>query len=305
MTATEVDPYRAYRDELVDAGVLVPTGVEGLLGRSGRFEAVVDGVSAAARRAGAADDNVVLRFPPVFARAAFELTDYLRSFPDLTGSVHTFSGDDRDHARVLAAAEKGEDWSALLAPAEVMLCSAACHPLYPTQRGTLPDGGRHFDVLGWCFRHEPSIDPARMQAFRQQEFVFLGEPDAAQAHRDRWIERAAGVLESLGIDARAEVANDPFFGRAGRLLAANQREEALKIELVAEVASAERPTAVVSSNCHRDHFGLPFGIETADGAVAHTACVGFGLERVALALFRRHGLDPERWPASVRTHLWG
>ena len=25
--------------------------------------------------------------------------------------------------------------------------------------------------------------------------------------------------------------------------------------------------------------------------VAHTACVGFGLERLALALYRRHGFD--------------
>ena len=39
---------------------------------------------------------------------------------------------------------------------------------------------------------------------------------------------------------------------------------------------------------------------TADGEVAHTACVGFGMERIALALFRTHGLDPERWPRRVR-----
>jgi hypothetical protein len=59
----------------------------------------------------------------------------------------------------------------------------------------------------------------------------------------------------------------------------------------------------MSSNCHRDHFAVPFGIETADGAVAHSACVGFGIERVALALLRRHGLDPARWPAPVRDRL--
>jgi hypothetical protein len=43
----------------------------------------------------------------------------------------------------------------------------------------------------------------------------------------------------------------------------------------------------------------------ADGGVAHTACVGFGLERITLALLRHHGLDLAAWPDSVRTTLWG
>ena len=37
--------------------------------------------------------------------------------------------------------------------------------------------------------------------------------------------------------------------------------------------------------------------------VAHTACLGFGLERITLALVRRHGLDQDRWPAGVRAEL--
>ena len=32
-------------------------------------------------------------------------------------------------------------------------------------------------LLGWIFRHEPSIDPARMQTFRQREYVYLGDVD--------------------------------------------------------------------------------------------------------------------------------
>jgi len=43
----------------------------------------------------------------------------------------------------------------------------------------------------------------------------------------------------------------------------------------------------------------------ADGATAHTACLGFGHERIVLALLQRHGLDPDGWPASVRAQLWG
>jgi hypothetical protein len=120
-----------------------------------------------------------------------------------------------------------------------------------------------------------------------------------------WIERGLDVLTSFGLAAEAVVANDPFFGRSGRLLAAGQLDEALKYELVTPICSTEKPTAIASSNCHRDHFGVPFGITTADGETAHSACVGFGMERITLALLHTHGLDLSRWPAAVRTRLWG
>jgi seryl-tRNA synthetase len=83
-----------------------------------------------------------------------------------------------------------------------------------------------------------------------------------------------------------------------------QRDEGLKRELVTPICSSEHPTAIASCNCHRDHFGLPFEITTADGEVAHTACVGFGIERITLALLHLHGLDPDAWPAAVRSALW-
>jgi hypothetical protein len=46
-----------------------------------------------------------------------------------------------------------------------------------------------------------------------------------------------------------------------------------------------------------------FEIALPDGSPAHTACVGFGLERVALALYRRHGLVRRQWMPSVRRTL--
>ncbi len=170
--------------------------------------------------------------------------------------------------------------------------------------GVLPEGGRRVEVYGYCFRHEPSPDPFRMQSFRQHDYVYLGTPDGARAHRDRWIERGLETLTGLGLPVSSVIANDPFFGRPGRMLAANQRNEELKFELVTPVFESGRSTAISSSNCHLDHFGRPFGIETADGEVAHTACFGFGVDRITLALLDRHGLDPERWPAGVRARLW-
>ena len=70
------------------------------------------------------------------------------------------------------------------------------------------------------------------------------------------------------------------------------------------VISDTEPTALCSFNYHQDKFGGEFGIRTADGAVAHTACLGFGMERVTMALFKVHGFDVAAWPADVRSQLW-
>jgi seryl-tRNA synthetase len=88
------------------------------------------------------------------------------------------------------------------------------------------------------------------------------------------------------------------------MLAASQKDLRLKFEVLVPILSAERPTAVCSFNYHQDHFAAPFGIRTDAGAVAHTACLGFGLERLTMALFRVHGFDPEAWPRAVRERLW-
>jgi seryl-tRNA synthetase len=121
--------------------------------------------------------------------------------------------------------------------------------------------------------------------------------------RDAWRDRALELLHQVGVEAEFDVASDPFFGRSGRMLAASQRQQALKFEILAPIGGPE-PTAVASFNYHEDHFSAAFGLEMADGGPAHTACLGFGLERISLALVRAHGVDPDTWPAEVREQLW-
>jgi seryl-tRNA synthetase len=299
------DGYGTFRRELIDSGLVLDAGVEGLYGRSLAYEEIVSGIISLTTRTGVDDGATTLHFPPVIPRWLLERTDYLKSFPDLTGSVHTFRGDDKLHARLLALVEAGDDWVEVLEPADVVLRPAACHPVYPLcTDGPLPAEGRRFEVQGWCFRHEPSPDPARMMAFRMHEFVYVGDPAGADKHRDVWLERGTSMLESLGLDIDVVVANDPFFGRVGKMMAANQREEALKLEFVTPITSTTAPTAISSVNRHQDHFGLTFGIRSADGEVAHSACFAVGVDRTALALLHTHGLDPKTRPAEVRARLW-
>lgn len=295
---------REYLEALLDKRLLLATGVPGVFGRGHDFERVAVAVDDAVTKLGANDGADVWRFPPIIPRRNFERSEYMKSFPELAGSVHSFVGSERDQMKLLNAMEKGENWAHGLPPTAVCLTPAACYPVYPQLTGTLPADGRTVDVQSFCFRHEPSGDPARMQMFRQREHVRIGAPDTVRAFRDKWLERGQTLLlKDLQLPGAAEVANDPFFGRGGKMLAQNQRDQSLKFEVLIPVCSTEKPTACVSFNYHQEHFGHLFGIKTPDGADAHTACVGFGLERCTLALFKHHGLAIAGWPKPVRERL--
>lgn len=300
-----MDAMPSLLDRLIANGVLVPSGVDGIYARSGRFEAVVDALDALVVRTGAADNPEVFRFPPAMVTEQLVKSGYLKSFPQLLGTVHCFCGTDADHRRLLRCVEEGQPWTDQQRPTDLLMTPAACYPVYPmvARRGPLPPEGGLYDIHSWCFRHEPSLDPARMQCFRLHEFVRIGSTEQVLEFRQVWFDRAQAVVNALSLPYTIDIANDPFFGRAGRLVADNQREQKLKYELLVPVANDEKPTACMSFNYHLDHFGEPWNIRTASGAIANSGCVGFGLERITLALFRHHGMDPADWPHKVRSAL--
>jgi seryl-tRNA synthetase len=300
---TDYDMDRFYAG-LVEHNLVIPVGVQGAFGRGPVFEEVIDRFNDRVS-AIAADDGAETRtFPPVVNRHVIEKNNYLESFPHLCGTVFSYFGKEIEAREMAQEALQGQPWAHHLHTTDLCLTPAICYPLYPTLAGKQPEGGRLFSLLGWAYRHEPSPEPTRMQSFRMREFVRVGKAEDVVTWRDMWLQRGLDLLLSLGLDARSDVANDPFFGRGGKMMAANQREQRLKFEILVPVISAENPTAVCSFNFHQDHFGGKWGIQSSDGAVANTACLGFGLERIAMALFKTHGFNVDRWPANVRSQLW-
>lgn len=290
--------------ELVAAGHIIPVGVQGIFGRGPVFEDVLRHFDDHVSRIAAADGATRLAFPPCLDRQVLERSEFLDSFPQLAGTIFSFSGNEAQHQELSANVHEGRPWTHLQTMTAVCLTPAACYPVYPSFAGTLPEDGKLVDMQNWVFRHEPSPEPTRMQSFRVREFVRAGTPETVLAWRALWLQRGLDILQALGLAARAEIAADPFFGRGGRMLAANQREQQLKFEVVVPVISQEKPTALCSFNYHQDHFGKLFDIHTAAGEVAHTACLGFGLERIVMALFQTHGMDTAGWPPAVRALLW-
>ena len=87
----------AFRLDLLDAGLLIATSSPGVYGRSAVFESILSGLDAVLTEMAAPLDATVVRFPPVYPRADFERTDYIASFPDLSGVVSSFEAGDREH----------------------------------------------------------------------------------------------------------------------------------------------------------------------------------------------------------------
>jgi seryl-tRNA synthetase len=243
-------------DRLFDAGLLIETGVDGLYGRSGQFEDVIAAFERLIDKVGGADGAEAIRFPPGMAMSFFEKSGYMKSFPQLAGTVHSFCGNDHDHIGLLQCMEEGKAWTKEQKATDIALTPAACYPLYPTvaKRGPIAMTGGLFDLQSYCFRHEPSKEPTRQQMFRMREYVCMGTEAHVTDFRQTWMDRGTKMLADLGLPVELDIANDPFFGRAGRLLANNQRDQNLKFELLIPVNSTANPTACMSFNYHQDAF---------------------------------------------------
>ena len=300
-------PPREGLDALADA-LFHPMGADGVYARTGLYEGGGEALAGLSTRH-RPDGAEVMRLPPVMSRRQLEASGYLNSFPNLLGCVSCLHGSEAEIRRAVAGAgpgaEPGEDWTGALAAADLVLTPAACYPVYPiaAARGPVPAAGLVFDVACDCFRREPSRNLDRLQSFRMREYVCIGAPEQILAFREAWIGRAKAIAERLALRYQVDLASDPFFGRASHFMAASQIRQSLKFELLVPVASETAPTACMSFNYHQDHFGQAWDLRRGSGEAAHTGCVAFGMDRLALALFATHGVETRRWPEAVRATL--
>ena len=284
--------------------IFQPSGVDGVYGRTGAYENVVEALAALISRHRPRQAEI-FRFPPVMSRAVLEKQGYLQNSPNLVGAVACLEGNEGQIMASASKNERGGSWTEDLKPADLVLAPAACYPVYPiaARRGVVPAEGYIFDVAGDCFRHEPSKSLDRFQSFRMREYVRIGTAEQIQQFRQPWIARARTIAGALGLPYTVDVASDPFFGRIGALMASQQRQDELKFELLVPLVSEKKPTACMSFNDHREHFGEIWGLHNEKGDVMHTGCVAFGMDRLAVALFVTHGAAVANWPDGVRDTL--
>jgi acyl carrier protein len=281
-------PANSFSTRLTESDLRRPASVPGLYSSSPVFERVVRAAGDYLLAAVSTEVDARIECPPIIPFETVRAADYHASFPQLLGTVVPY----------LNLTDTQTDFSP-----NVTLSPTACHHAYPLFAAHELEAGMVVDVSNWCFRHEPSDDPFRMMSFRMREAVYVDEP----ARVEEWIEDAASAsltaLRALGLSVELVVATDPFFGNTARLMAANQRNQGLKRELVVTV-DAQRDVAVGSANYHVEHLTSAFQLDPqADGTPNHSACMAFGLERVVLALTYKYGVSIAEWPAGVLDEL--
>lgn len=243
-------------------------------------------------------------FPSLVGAEVLDRCRYLKNFPS---SLNLVSHLREDHA-VLQEFSRSVQWDgqqlvydrAGSSDIECLLSPSVCFHFYQWLRDSQLTEPRAITALGKCFRYESSnlTGLERLWDFTMREIVFVGPADYVLDRRNQLIELSAAFLNELGLAYEISTATDPFFVDSYAVQAAYQQGFELKFELLAPLPYSGKKLAVGSINYHQDFFGRSFGIQTGADP-AHTGCIGFGHERVALAFLAQHGLDEKNWPGEV------
>jgi hypothetical protein len=214
---------QALYDDLVKHRLIIPVGVPGIFGAAPSSR-TCSRASTPSSRSVAKDDGAEVMAVPANARPQGLREERVPRLVPAAGRDGLQLLRDRPQHACRATGRRarwgahGTTWQKMT---DVVLTPAACYPVYPSFTGTIPTHGRLVDMHNWVFRHEPSPEPTRMQAFRVREFVRVGTPDVVVEWRNMWLERGLDSPRIAGSAARRRTsASDPFFGRGGRMLAA-------------------------------------------------------------------------------------
>jgi seryl-tRNA synthetase len=298
-------PYADPLPALLDAGTAYFAG-EGQVGLGEPILSLMDDLDARLR-AVAMDTvgtakAVEYRYPTLLPTSALERFGYFGSFPQYVMFVTRLHSDaDVYDAFLSAYADRGRLGPELFAYCrsnEYCLPPTMCYHTYHHYRDRRLPCDTMVTATGKAFRFESRYRSGleRLWDFTIRELVFLGGAEFVADRRDRVMRAAIGLVEELGLTGRCELAHDHFFGTgtvAEKIL--SQRMMHLKYELILDTAEG-RSVAVGSFNLHGQFFGESFGIDGPDGSPVASACVGFGLERLAAAFLCQHGTDPAAWP---------
>jgi seryl-tRNA synthetase len=286
-------------------------GLVGLRGNVLRLFRFFENEFLSLARSYGADEN---HYPVLVPLSLLERLRYFTHFPQhVTFCSHL--PEDLPTLEWFAARASGGDGTVdahmrerLAAPTHA-LKPAVCLPCYGQQRGRrlARDEVVAVTMQNHVLRYEGgrvrSLE--RLWDFSVRDVVVFGSGRDLERLRMDVMERAIALCRELDLDARIELANDPFFLDASRHKSVYQRLGEVKYELTLDLPQRGYRLAASSFNLHRDFYTSIYDIRLAEGALAETACMGFGLERWTYGFLSQKGVDPSAWPARVRRATFG
>lgn len=282
--------------DLRNRGLLWETA-PGVVGMRGELAVLYSSVSSAIAEISKADSAEEWRMPQAISFNTLERAKYFESFPHWLTAASHLRDDESLLERVARAQHPGSEAVKSMDAASAALPPAVCYHTYAALSDSTIDQAVFMTAEETCWRHEGLRVAAleRGWAFRMREVVFVGDGDGAEEFRQSGMVNATAFAESIGLQTRIELAEDPFFAPTSRGKALLQRVKALKHELVVGRRGG-RPLAISSFNNHERFFGESFAIRLPDRQFATTACVAFGIERWVLAILMAHGTESSNWP---------
>lgn len=273
-----------------------------------RVRTALDGrIKSLATRFGADE----LAYPPLWPVPLLRNINYFHDFPHLVlvpsgvkPEYHARSvfaerfSKNSGHAVIACSAENG------LAPAQNVLAPTVCDCCYWLLRDRRDVSDGLFTIHGQVFRNESSFDGRldRLTAYTMREIVMVGSENYVLDRRAALIDEVTKLMVDLDLACNVKAADDPFFCNDALQKSAFQNLAQLKYEVEVPLFSG-RATAIASVNLHNDFFSKSYDFEDGDGVHPFSACIGFGYERMAYALFCRHGAELSAWPNPVRDYL--
>jgi seryl-tRNA synthetase len=297
----------SFRDDphpvLTEQGEIIAFG-RGRYGLGPKIVALIDYFDLLVRQMAREFQAEARTFPSLIGADVLDRCRYLKNFPaslNLVSHLREDYGVLQEFARsVHCDGEKLAYDPGSASGVECLLSPSVCFHWYMWLRDSYLATPRVITALGKCFRYESSnlTGLERLWDFSMREIIFVGSAEYVLANRNPLVELSVRLLDQLGMAYQITTATDPFFVDSYAVQAAYQRGFELKYELLAPLPYSGKQLAVGSINYHQDFFGRAFAIQTAEG-VAHTGCIGFGYERLALAFLAQHGTDEKHWPQPV------
>ncbi len=248
------------------------------------------------------------QFPTLIGADVMDRCRYLRSFPSaltMVSHLREDLGAIQDFANIAAwDGEKLVCDPATLSTIQCLLAPSICFHYYAWLQNRTIDT-TVVTAIGKCFRFESKSMAGleRLWDFTMREVIFAGPGKYVLDQRQRVVDESVALLDKWELAYEIKSATDPFFIEDYAAMTAFQLAFELKFEILAPLPYKHKDLAIGSFNYHQDFFGRSFAISGQNKEPVHTSCVGFGLERVALAFLAQHGLNPKLWPAAIANQI--
>jgi len=239
-----------------------------------------------------------IQFPILYPIDKFKQGGYFEKFPHHI-MFQAVLKNDINTIKEFSKFGVNENFLSNIEPPKSVLKNAACVPVYPMLSNNKYENqkaAKVFFMTEKCFRNEGANveELSRLNEFTVSDIVFIGTDELIRDGIDKAKKLWEFWINIFNLNCKVETANDSFFAGNYKKLKFFQLMGDAKEEFKWLLPHSNKYIATSSANYHRTQFTKKYNIES-DKGYCHSACIGFGIERLAYALLCQKGIDLDKW----------